>query len=307
MDDAPPSLTRLPNAGAQQRYGSRQAVAPTPHRPRLHRVPRRPAAGLLAIAFSQLAVIALWWTYGWHVGLPAMLLTHLPVVWATLTPNANLLCPILSRLPTAERRVWLTIDDGPSDDTPDILDLLDRYHARATFFLIAERAAADPDKVRDIVRRGHSIGNHSTTHPAASFWALGPWRIERELADAQTVLASLTGTPPRWFRSVVGMTNPFVALSLKRHSLTRVGWTARGFDSVKGDPERIVARIERGLRPGAIVLLHEGAPHGNSVGVVAAVLARLHELGYQATLPDQENKTDPAPNLPREYASAPPT
>lgn len=252
----------------------------------LQQPPRRPHAWVLALLLSQIVAAAVWWRLGWQIGLPVLLASHMPFWLATLKPDSCLLGPVLSRLPTREPLVWLTIDDGPSDDTAAMLDLLDAHAARATFFVVGARAAARPELVREIVRRGHTLGNHSHSHPSAWFWALGPARLRREIADTQRVLTSLTGTAPLWFRAVVGMANPFVFAALKAHGLTRVAWTARGFDAVAADPASVLARIERGLRPGAIVLAHEGAGHGRNVETLALLLQRLDALGYRAVLPE---------------------
>lgn len=198
---------------------------------------------------------------------------------------------MLARLPTAQRVVWLTIDDGPSAQTGAILDLLDAHAARATFFVVGQRAAARPELVREIVRRGHTLGNHSATHPQAWFWALPPARMRAEIARTQAVLLGITGMAPRWFRAVVGMANPFVAAELKRHGLARVAWCARGFDAVAADPAQVVARIERGLESGAIVLMHEGAAHGRNVETMALLLTRLDALGYATVLPESFEAT----------------
>lgn len=250
-----------------------------------HRAPRRPQAWWLALLASQTAVAALWWRYGATVGVPAMLATHAPFWWGTLWPHSRVFGPVLNRLTTDERLVWLTIDDGPSDDTSAILDALDAHDAKATFFLVGARAAVRPDLVREIARRGHGIGNHSSTHPAKWFWALGPSRMRREIAETQRVLTDILGAPPRWFRAVVGMSNPFVNAVLKSQGLARVAWSARGFDGVAGDPARVVARIERDLRPGAIVLLHEDAAHGGNIETIRRLLQRLDALGYRAVVP----------------------
>lgn len=257
----------------------------------LHRPPRRPHAWAGFLLLSQLAVVAVWWGCGWTWGVPAMFGSHVPFLWATLKPDSRLFSPVLRRLPTQEAAVWLTIDDGPSADTPAILDLLDSHRAHATFFVVGERAAQRPDLVREIVRRGHDIGNHSQTHPQAWFWALGPRRMRAEIAQAQATLTAIIGTPPRWFRAVVGMANPFVSAPLREHGLTRTAWTARGFDAIAMDPRGVVSRIERDLVPGAIVLLHEGARHGRNVETLALLLQRLDALGYRAVLPGDFEST----------------
>ncbi len=251
-----------------------------------HRPPRRPHAWLPLLLLSQLAVAWAWWRWGWPLGLPLMLATHALAWWGVLAPNAALYGPVLSRLPTTDPVVWLTIDDGPSDDTGAILELLDAHDATATFFLVGDRAQARPELVREIARRGHGIGNHSRTHPQARFWALGPRRMRAEIAGCQQQLQAIAGVAPRWFRAVVGHANPFVSAPLRDAGLARAGWSARGFDAVDGDVARVLGKLERGLSPGAIVLLHEGAAHGRNVEMVARLLQRLDALGYRTALPD---------------------
>lgn len=252
-----------------------------------HQPPRRPHAWAWLLLASQALVALLWWRLGWQAGLPLLLLSHLPFLWGTFVPGSRLFSPVLTRLATGDRVVWLTIDDGPSDDTPAILDLLDAHGAKATFFLVGERAARRPGQVREIVRRGHEVGNHSMRHPQAWFWALGPRRMREEIGEAQALLAGIAGTAPRWFRAVVGMANPFVAAAIAPHGLARVAWSARGYDALDGDPGRSVGRIERALHPGAIVMLHEGARHGRNVEQLALLLQRLEARGYRCILPGE--------------------
>jgi peptidoglycan-N-acetylglucosamine deacetylase len=243
----------------------------------------------MSLVASQFAVAALWARYGTGWGIAAMLASHAPFLWGTLRPGSRLFSPVITRMPTDARTVWLTIDDGPSDDTRAVLDLLDAHAARATFFLVGERAERRPELVREIVQRGHEVANHSHRHPQVWFWALGPRRMRDEIDAAQRALTELAGIAPRRFRAVVGMANPFTAAPLKKHGLTRIGWSARGYDAVAKDPAAIVARIERDLAPGAIVLLHEGARHGRNVETIARLLQRLDALGYRATVPGVEH------------------
>lgn len=260
------------------------AAMPTRHD--LHRMPRHPRAWWPLLLASQALVAWAWWRFGWKIGLPPMLASHALFCWGVFRPQSRLFSPALSRLPTDDNVAWLTIDDGPSADTRAILDLLDAHDAKATFFLVGERARQRPDDVREIARRGHGIGNHSASHPSGTFWMLGPKRMRSEIERTQQILGDITGTAPRWFRAVVGMANPFVSAPLRDLGLARVAWCARGFDAVVADPAKVAARIERGLRPGAIVLLHEGAAHGRNVETISLVLDRLDALGYRSVLPE---------------------
>ena len=256
--------------------------------PPFHRPPRRPHAWLWALLASQLLVAAIWWRFGWPVGLACLVASHAPFWWGVLWPQSRLYSPVLTRLPLADgdRRVWLTIDDGPSEQTRALLDLLEAHGAKATFFLVGDRAAQRPDDVREIARRGHGIGNHSASHPQAWFWALGPRRMGREIARTQDTLRGITGTAPQWFRAVVGMANPFVSAPLKRLGLARVAWNARGYDGVGAAPDDVVARIAARLAPGAIVLLHEGGAATRSVETLALLLQRMREGGWKTALPE---------------------
>lgn len=252
----------------------------------LHRVPRHPHAWWVLALGLHAAAAVVWWQWGWPMGLACLFATHMLFLWGTMRPQSALFSPVLDRLPISDQRVWLTVDDGPSHETIALLDLLDRYQARATFFLVADRAAAHPQLAQEIVRRGHGIGNHSCSHPQTWFWALGPRRMASEIDRAQAMLQAVTGITPQWFRAVVGMANPFVAASLKKNGLARVAWSARGFDGVRGERVQVVKRIVDQLQPGAIVLLHEGAPHGNNLAIIEGVLQAMQERGYSSVLPE---------------------
>lgn len=220
-------------------------------------------------------------------GLVSFALSHMTLFWGAVAPCSRLYGPVVRRFDTSRREVWLTVDDGPSDDTAAILDLLDTYRARATFFLVAEQARKYPGMARAIIERGHQVGNHSLDHPAASFWIATPAAMRRQIGECQTVLERITGKRPRLFRAVVGMNGPFVTPELRRHGLRQIGWSARGYDSIETDPERVVARISRRLQPGAILLVHEGCGHGNSVAIVRRLLETLQSQAYDCVIPRQ--------------------
>jgi peptidoglycan/xylan/chitin deacetylase (PgdA/CDA1 family) len=240
----------------------------------------------------------------WPWALGAVVLNHALVTATGLWPRSTWLGPNMRRLPgasAARGEVSITIDDGPDPAvTPAVLDLLDAAGARATFFCIAAHAQAHPQLCRDIVQRGHSVQNHSHAH-SHTFSLLGMRGMRREIARAQDTLAQITGQRPRFFRAPAGLRNPFLAPVLFDLKLNLVSWTRRGFDTVRTDPDTVLARLTRGLHAGDILLLHDGnaarAASGRPVvlQVLPALLKRFAEAGLRAvTLPE----ATPAPTPP---------
>ncbi len=208
----------------------------------------------------------------------------------TLIPNCGWNGPLVRRLMTKEREVWLTIDDGPDPhDTPEILDVLARHEARASFFAIGRKVWRYPDAARAIVAAGHDLQNHTWSHPACSFWAATPSCARSEILAANDAITKIAHYAPRFFRAPAGLTNPFVHAAAARAGLRIAGWTVRGYDGIAHQPDEVVARLTRGLRPGAIVLLHEGPVRGLRPGTRARTLDRflatLSALGYRTAPP----------------------
>jgi len=212
--------------------------------------------------------------------------SHALIVYPTLRPNVQWLGPVVTRFTTNRNEVWLTVDDGPTDDTLDVLDLFDRLHVKATFFVKGILAEGRPDLAAEILARGHTIANHTQTHPSGSYWCLLPGRIGAEIDACNRVLTSITGVTPRWFRAPVGMKNPAVHPALKRRGMRLIGWTARGFDAVAGDPKKVLERILSSVSPGAIIVLHQGREH--SIRVLETVVVALTERGYSFVIPTDE-------------------
>lgn len=222
------------------------------------------------------AALALPGAEPWAFG--AVALNHLVLTGAGLWPRSAILGPNVQRLPAgAGAACALTLDDGPDPAvTPQVLDLLDAHGAKATFFCIARRARAAPALVREIVARGHSVQNHSDSH-SHRFSLLGPAGFAREIGAAQDELSALTGVRPHCFRAPAGLRNPLLDPVLHRLDLHLVSWTRRGFDTRDADPQRVRARLTRGLGAGAILLLHDGHAQRAASGrpVVLEVLGPL--------------------------------
>jgi peptidoglycan/xylan/chitin deacetylase (PgdA/CDA1 family) len=173
--------------------------------------------------------------------------------------------------------VAITIDDGPDPDiTPRVLALLDEHDVKATFFCIGERVLRHPELARDMVRRGHTIENHSQRH-LHHFSLLGPRGLAREIGRAQDSIAAVTGVAPRFFRAPAGLRNPLLEPVLARFGLQLASWTRRGFDTVNHDADVVLGKLTRRLSAGDILLLHDGHAGRTRAGepVVFEVLPRL--------------------------------
>ncbi|WP_042301539.1 polysaccharide deacetylase family protein [Paraburkholderia kururiensis] len=240
-------------------------------------------AGLHAVAATAVGAAPATWP--WALG--SVMASHLALTAAGLWPSSALLGPNWRRLPaSAGNSIALTIDDGPHPEvTPRVLDVLDRHGARATFFCIGDEARRYPKCVEAIVARGHAVENHSQRH-LHRFSLLGPAAMRREIEAAQTTLAGITGTPPRFFRAPAGLRNPFLEPALCALGLHLASWTRRGFDTRTNDTARIAHRLLNGLAPGDILLVHDGhaARDAHNRPVVLDVLPKVLEAAAAAQL-----------------------
>ena len=221
-------------------------------RPRWHATPLVQASvGLHALAAAGL------FTPAWPWSLGAIVADHALITATGLWPRSTWLGPNLTHLPRQRPQVALTIDDGPDPEvTPAVLDLLEAHQAVATFFCIGAQVRAQPALAREIVRRGHAIGNHSQHH-RHHFSLMGPAQLRREIGAAQDSIAQATGVTPQYFRAPAGLRNVFLDPVLHALDLRLASWTRRGFDTRTGDAALVLRRLTNDLRAGDILLLHD--------------------------------------------------
>lgn len=243
-----------------------------------------------SIALHVLALLVLIAEPGrWRWVLGAVLANHALLTMVGLWPRSRWLGPNWTRLPAAaiaRNEIALTIDDGPDPVvTPQVLEILDRHAARATFFCIGEKAVRHPDLCREIVRRGHVLENHSQHH-RHTFAFLGYAGLMRELQAGQETLGAIAGQRPLFFRAPAGLRNPFLDPVLHRLDLRLASWSVRGFDTCSGDVGRVTSRLLRGLQAGAILLMHDGnaARTAKGIPVILEVLPAVLAAAAAAKL-----------------------
>jgi peptidoglycan-N-acetylglucosamine deacetylase len=176
------------------------------------------------------------------------------------------------------RRVALTFDDGPDELTRDYLSVLERFGARATFFVVGELCAARPDLVSEIAAAGHELGGHGYTH--RRFTSLSASELRRELTRTAALLPA---RPPG--RALVRPPHGAVSLSsiitCARAGFTTALWSFDSGDWCTKRASDVLAAFddERAWRPGAVVLLHEGQPW--TMEALPGILGRLREAGHE--------------------------
>jgi peptidoglycan-N-acetylglucosamine deacetylase len=239
-------------------------------------------AMLTATAAWHVFVLAGWLLApaAWPWWLAAIFVNHAIFTVAGLLPRTSLLGPNWTRLPADARNadaIALTIDDGPDPAvTPQVLDLLDTFGVRATFFCIGENARRHPELTREIVARGHALENHSQVH-VHTFSVTLPGALTREIDAAQRTLEELGGARPMFFRAPAGLRNIFLEPVLRKLDLRLASWTRRGYDTRERDPQVVTRRLIDGLAPRDILLLHDGNAALTVEGkpLILAVLPRV--------------------------------
>jgi peptidoglycan-N-acetylglucosamine deacetylase len=171
----------------------------------------------------------------------AMMATAGVAAYGAVYPRSQIFGPTICRT-NSPQKLAITFDDGPNPAiTPKLLDLLDRYEAKATFFLIGRFVRECPDLVKETVARGHSLGNHSHTHPNLAWLASA--RIAEELCVCQETIGEAVGAGPKWFRPPYGFRNPWVAPAAAALDCSTVMWTLIPGDWRERPAEWLIERM----------------------------------------------------------------
>ena len=183
--------------------------------------------------------------------------------WGAVYPGAQIFGPCL-RTTGDLNAIALTFDDGPNPAaTPALLDLFDRHAVKATFFVTGAHVRAFSAIAREIVSAGHTIGNHTETHPNITF--LPSSSLRDELSRCDEAIHSATGVRPRWMRPPFGFRGPQLDGVVRRMGYAGVAMWSRWMWDWKPQPADNVIRRLRRAGGGDIVLLHDG-DHRNERG-----------------------------------------
>ena len=183
--------------------------------------------------------------------------------------------------------IHLTFDDGPrATYTAKILDLLDEYDAKATFFQVGEQATARPELTRAVVARGHALGSHAWNH--RDLRKLSPRRLKRQITRTSAVLSRITGRPITCIRPPYGAVNARVTSPIRRKELAMMMWDIDPRDWKRPGAAAIARRVVSKAHPGAVALMHDGGgKRSQTVRALERILRTLSKKGYSfKTLPE---------------------
>ncbi len=211
------------------------------------------------------------------VGLVVVLLTH------PISPGVFWVENVVHRVPTDEKVVALTFDDGPHPTfTPQILDILNKYDVKATFFMIGQRMEQYPDIAREVIDQGHEIGNHTYTHPR-NLKADTEGQVIRELDQCEQVIERMTGKRTHLFRPPRGLIDGTVFNIAQEEGYRTILWTVCADHHDAPTPELMAERVFKHIRPGGIILAHDGTFNSRWKDVKATelIIVGMKKRGYR--------------------------
>lgn len=185
----------------------------------------------------------------------------------------------------ANNWVAITFDDGPNTEcTPKVLELLDTYNAKATFFCIGKHIEQYPEIANNILDREHVIGNHTYSH-SAMFGFFSTKKVVAELSKTNAVAQQLLHRELALYRPAFGVTNPNIKRALQQLPLTAIGWSKRSLDTTNLTEDKIFKRATHNLKAGDVILLHDTS--AKSIAVLERLLLFLQEQNLQSVTVDK--------------------
>mgnify|MGYP006077138145 CR=1 FL=1 len=224
-------------------------------------------------------------------GLSLWFLLIVPIVWFLMTLFGSFLIrwnyhfkSLHANKTIKENQIAITFDDGPHPEfTPKVLELLKKHNAKATFFCIGKYIEAYPKVFSDIIKQGHTVGNHTYSH-TNFFGFLKTEDVIEELQKTNDIVEVSSGLTMQLYRPAFAVTNPRIKKALKVTKLLSIGWSVRSLDTTARTSEMIFKRTTKNLSKGDVVLLHDTSL--KSIVVLERLLLFLHEQNMESVTID---------------------
>jgi peptidoglycan/xylan/chitin deacetylase (PgdA/CDA1 family) len=205
--------------------------------------------------------------------------------------RSNFYLKTISSANTTRRQIAISFDDGPAPlYTPQILQILKAHRVEAAFFCIGKRITENEELLKQVYDEGHLIGNHSYSHDLW-FDLFSAQRMNLDLQMMNEAMQKVTGVKPRLFRPPYGVTNPNLKKAIEKNSFIPIGWSVRSMDTVAKDAQKLLAKVTRSLKPGAIVLFHDTSKA--TADILSAFLQQVRQSGYEIVRLDKLLNLEP--------------
>jgi peptidoglycan/xylan/chitin deacetylase (PgdA/CDA1 family) len=191
-----------------------------------------------------------------YVAIGLALLYLCLIMYGVFTVKAAFFLKLYNEGTSTDRRIALTFDDGPSEHTNEVLDILKKFNVKATFFLIGSKIEANKEVLKRLIDEGHQLGNHTFHHSKSTGFYPVP-KLKEELESTRALVKQLAGLNMKLYRPPFGVTSPNLAKVVSQLRLNVIGWSVRSFDTTAQSAESIIQRVLKQVKPGAVVLLHD--------------------------------------------------
>jgi len=226
-----------------------------------------------------LLIMEIWIKIPVSVYIGMAILYFLILSYGSCYVGSNFFMKVLCSADTSEKLIAISFDDGPVQQyTPDILQVLKEQEVPAAFFCIGWRIAANQGLFRQVHEQGHIIGNHSYSHSPV-FDLLPSKQMEHDVQMTDIVIKQSLGLQPKLFRPPYGITTPAMRRVMDQGGYTAIGWNIRSLDTIATNDKKLLNKLIRLLRPGAIILLHD--TQRITVSVLPLFIQAARNEGYE--------------------------
>lgn len=214
---------------------------------------------------------------GFWVYILGFVLFSAVVIWGSFDIQLGYFVNSLTHKRTKIKEVALTFDDGPTEFTPKVLDLLKENNIKATFFCIGKQIEKYPETFQRIIAEGHTVGNHTFSHSKNTGF-LSASKMMEEIERCDEVILKVGEIKTNLYRPPFGVTNPNIAKAIRKTDKKSIGWNVRSLDTVIIDEKKIYKRITKNIKKGSIILMHDTS--GKTYNVLVDLLLFLKQKNY---------------------------
>lgn len=203
---------------------------------------------------------------------------------------------INSIIQNKEEGIILTFDDGPNPSTtPQVLEILNEFNLKATFFIIGKEAEKHPDIVAKIYAEGHLIGNHSYSHSNYMTF-FNSKKMIKDFEAARVIIKDIIGVSPNYFRPPLGLTSPKYTKMLDKVNYQSIGWTYRSFDTMIDDKKTLIDKTIKAIKSNnkSILLFHD--TKNTTIEALPEILKYIKDNGIKVANLDKNIQLSPYEN-----------